>query len=467
MLNAKKVWDKLSNSEKIVLSIILIFSLLRIAAVWLPTSYIWDEAAYIGMAQGLQRELPFGWIQSFHEVFFRAPLLVYGIYAFTLIFQNAEFAAKFFISVVSVLNIIAIYYAGKIVANKKVGLISAAILATNPFNLLFSFKILVENLFGFLVTMSLIFFFRSEQNKKYLLAFVFSLALAIYSRYSGILLVPAVFVALLVFRRDWLKEIFKNKYFYLATFLFVILLIPIINGARGQLNERSALPSGHYLIYWIPLMGTVFPISLYGIWKGIKDKKILFFLVILFLLLIGHELIATRLRYIVFLVPLFSVITAYGFVKIGKLRFANVLFLILLIANGVIGLILVMNSTSPPLINIPVSLKDPLGFGELNSEKYESYRIAGLELKEASSPDDIVLSDSCVFVNIYSERACYWFANKDYLDPVKDLTSFINRTNVKWIYVVDKDAIKILSNFTLTKIYEDEFVRVYELMKRT
>src|SRR3972149_9215263 len=99
--------------QKLLIIIVLAFSILRVGLFWINSSYTWDEAAYIGMAQGLDGGLPFGWVQeSFHEVFFRAPLMVYGIYAFTTIFQNAEIAAKFFISIVSILNVAAIYYLG-------------------------------------------------------------------------------------------------------------------------------------------------------------------------------------------------------------------------------------------------------------------------------------------------------------------------------------------------------------------
>jgi len=458
------VEEKIFN--RLIILLIALFLLVRLEYVWTPISYLWDEAAYIGMADGLMKGLPYGWIQpSFHEAFFRAPLLTYGIAAIALILKNAEISAKLFMSVISVLSVVVAYYLGKIIGDKKIGLVSALILATNPFHLLFSFKILAENLFGLLIILSIVFLFLSEKNKKYLIAFILVLSLAIYSRYSGVILIPVVIIALLIFRRDWLKEIFTSKYFFVSAILFTLLMIPILTGAQSQLSERRGMLSGHYLVYWIPLMGAVFPFSLYGVWKSKKSKNIFVLVTIVFLLLVGHEFIATRIRYILFSLPLISIITAYGFAQIKNRKLSAQILILLVVVNGVLGLLLVINSSEPSLLKFPVTLRDPLGFGEINSEKYESYKIASLELKKISNPDDVVLSDSCVFVNIYSERACYWFANKDYLDPVKNLATFVNRTDVKWIYVVDKDALKSLPTNRLTTIYENDFVGVFELIK--
>jgi 4-amino-4-deoxy-L-arabinose transferase-like glycosyltransferase len=455
--------------RKILIVLIILFSAIRLLSVFMPLAYLWDEAAYIGMAKGLIKGLPYGWVQeSFHEVLFRAPLLTYSIYVFTLLFRNAAIAANFFISLISILSIVLVYFLGKRLLDKKLGLISAAILATNPLHLFFSFKVLTENFFGFLITLSIFFLFLSEKNKKFLLAFTITLVLSIYSRYSGILLVPAALVALFLIKRDWLKEIFTSKYFFLSIIIFALLFIPILTGVRGQLNERGEkIPTGHYLIYWIPILGTVFLFALFGIWKSLKlkEKNILIIVAIVFLLLIGHEFVAIRLRYIIFLLPLLTLIAAYGFMKAEKMKFIKIALITLLLINGLLGFGLVLVSANPALIKLPFNLRDPFGFGELAPERYEGYKIAGLQLKNASSNQDVVISDSCVFVNIYSGRKCYWFANEDYLDSIKDVNNFIKENNVKWVYVIDQDAVKELSNFTLTKVYGNEFATVYEIMK--
>lgn len=459
--------------RKILIAIIILFSSLRLLSILMSLAYLWDEAAYIGMAQGLKNGLPYGFVQeNWSDAPFRAPLLIEAVYVLTLVLGNAVIAAKVLITVVSVASIVSVYYLGRLISDRRFGLVAAAITATMPFHIFFSFKILVENFFGFLIIWSLIFLFLSEKNKKFLLAFAVTFVLAVYARYSALILLPAATIALLLFKRETLKDILKSKYFFVSLLVIGLLLVPIFNGARNQLSERRGFLYGHYLIYWMPVVGIIFPLALYGFWKCVKvnNKNLRIIAALVILILIGHEFVATRTRYIVFLLPVFSLIAAYGFVQLEKKKFSSILLIILLLVNGIIGILLVIFSTAPQMFQL-TTIKDPLGFGDFSPTVYESYKDAGIMLKTASSEKDAVISDSCVFVNIYSERKCYLVVNEtiNYLKstPLDKVSEVVKNENVKWVYVIGsnmEDTLRrSLSDMEWMSVYRSDYVRVYKI----
>lgn len=480
------MWGK-DSLEKTLIFIIVTFSVLEVGLFWINPAYSWDEVAYIDIAHGLYQGYSFGTITgSFTEAIFRPPLLAVTLYLLYLITGFSEIATKLLIPIFTIATTVLIYFFGKKFFNKKLGLIAAAVYATFPGTIFFSYRVLLENYFAFLLIADLFLYFLARDNKKFLIPLGFTLALTALVRYSGILIIPSFLIAAFFTDKKHLKEILTSKYLPLSILIFLLALSPWVQfnfknygspvGAGTTFLSLSRFDAyfGHYFLYWIFIVGVISPFVAYGVWKYRTNSFIFFCSIVLLILILGHDAIELDMRYIVFTLPLFAVVAAYGMQQLERKKFIPIILLLLIFVNVFAGYFVTWSFAYPRESSNLITKIIEIGPNKMRRlDEHISYKEAALELKSASKEDDKVISNACIFVWFYTNRTCYWFGNntdkniqfKDLNDPRK-ISDFIANNQIKWAYVMKgySDS-NLLQNLKIKEIYQNNYVVVYEFTK--
>src|SRR3989344_4096151 len=343
-----------SKYYNVIFLLLIISILLKPALFFLNTAYTWDELAYIEISKGVLKGFPYGQITAtISEAPFRPPLLSWILVFTYKILGSSDVVTNFVMPIVTVFAVFAVYKLSEEFYGKKFALLSATAFSTIPATILFSHRVLPENLFALFLISSLYLLYRSLDGRRYLVPLAVVLAIAGMLRYSGFMLVLTIFILTVVFEKKWFIETIKSRWFWVSVLVFFIVLIPwflislenysSLTGSLemfySRLSEstlyKEKIP-GHYFIFWIIPVAFLTPFVLIGIKDAYKsnDKKIRIILFSLVLLLVAHELNAASLRYIVFLMPLFAILAAYSVRNNEKLL---KLFVFALLVNALSG----------------------------------------------------------------------------------------------------------------------------------
>ncbi len=273
------------------------------------------------------------------------------------IFGYNEFVGKGFSAAAGVLSIIAIYYLGKELFNKHVGVITAFLLAINYFAIYYSLETRSYAMLMLLSIMSYTYFVKVlKQPSKYnvLLYWVITIVL-FYTHYFGFFLVATQVVLFLIYiimlpsRR---KELFKLAAY--TSLVFIISLIPIIPFIIKNSGFNAwwlGTPSPYFFIQYIfsyfhskpitQLLAFSATISIYFLAKNTTDKNARLGLMILLVwIIIGYflpylrsvlsaPLITNRNTIIVLpAILMFASYAIWRFPKMLKLAFLLLVFLL-------------------------------------------------------------------------------------------------------------------------------------------
>lgn len=120
---------------------------------------------------------------------FHPPFYYLFLKLWSNVFGYSEISLRFPSVIFGVLTAYVVYLIGKKLFNAKVGLIAAILMATNPLAVYYSQEARMYSMAMFLVSASVLFLL----HKKHLL-FVLSLAIALYSDYMPVLMLPVFFM---------------------------------------------------------------------------------------------------------------------------------------------------------------------------------------------------------------------------------------------------------------------------------
>jgi len=151
-----------------------------------------------------------------------------------LLFGYTIFVARIFSAVIGVLGVFSIYLLGKEIMNKKVGLISAFLLAINAFHLYYSQEVRMYSLLLLLSVLSfyrLVLFLKSITYKNAIWYGVFT-GLMLFTQFFGLfVLVSQLFILLIVLvRLEHKKD--KLQFFYkslLSGAIITAIFLPAVN----------------------------------------------------------------------------------------------------------------------------------------------------------------------------------------------------------------------------------------------
>lgn len=403
----------------IFLGIILFALIIRIYYFVLTNGQVlwWDEAEYMNMA----RVFAFGGDYNFGPV---RPILFSLISAVSLKFLNTEILPRLFILILSLASVIGIYYLGKELYNKTVGLVSSFLMSIFYLGLFFTYRLLVDLPSLTFFIFSALFFFKYFKTKTgkflYLASFILAIG-TLFKLSTAFILVPCLIYLLVTERLNFLKK----KEIWIAAAIFVITLLPyiiwgysefggfVLTQASSHVAPESYLNGFGILMNYLKLFPTYFSWSIlmafiFGLFlmykvvlyfdlliKGDTKLKQDFFLILIFLIpliLISMLINHNENRYIMIVFPIVLIISssfiekAYGFLKEKNKIIAVILLGILFFFAASYQI-----KTADALIK--------------NKEtSYLDVRTAGLWLKDNSDNSDIIITKSQPQIRFYSER---------------------------------------------------------------
>ena len=179
----------------------------------------------------------------FFEAFgeFKNAFAVYPVVPFIAIFGLTEASVRYAQAAFGILNVVLIFFLGKVLWNSTVGLLSAFVLAISPWHIHLSrFIIESHNAFLLFIISGSLFSILAKRNKwrsKYLIIAVIFFGLSFYTYFAARIFTPLLLLGLLFFWRKDIAVLFKNytNRALLALLLFILILVPfLLHMASGQ-----------------------------------------------------------------------------------------------------------------------------------------------------------------------------------------------------------------------------------------
>ncbi len=232
------------NNFLILLVIVLLFAFLlrTIQLAQTPSGFHADEASFYVNAVALSQtgmdedgnRVPFS-LASFIDP--KPALYSYLQIPFLYLFTNQIFAARFVSIVLAMLSLVAVYLFVQEFSDKKIALLTTAVLAVSPWHLIVSRgtqEVIASFLFLVTTLLCLTFFLKREKtNRIFLLcSFFFTSFLSMYFYHSAKVVLPFLVITLIAYHYKKTKTSFKNG--------VLVLILVIFAGVSSLLVQESS-----------------------------------------------------------------------------------------------------------------------------------------------------------------------------------------------------------------------------------
>lgn len=352
--------NKTKNNTIIYLVVIIVIAtLLRLLFLeTIPGGFSCDEAANGYEAYSIletMRDRYGKFMPLFLKVLgndYRESLYIFITVPFIKIFGLNEFGTRFPAALCGILTVVAVYYFVKECFNNRVALISALLLAINPWHIQFNRIAFRVNLLPLLLVLGLLFFAKSFKNPKYLplTGLMFGLSLWTYSSARAFISLFVLGLTIIFYKHLW-----RNRVQTLIAFiLFIAIFLPLFKFWISPQGMTRARQTGvainletiqNYLSYFSPKFlffsgendknlnlakfGCLYAFELVTVTVGIffiarenrKERAILLLWLIFYPIPAALAGPASALRSFVG-APLFAILSAYGATQlIDRFRF--------------------------------------------------------------------------------------------------------------------------------------------------
>ena len=438
---------EIMRNEKIFLILICLPLVMFIGT---NQGYFWDEAVFLGLSNNIPQG---NYYINLYQESYRPPLFPMILSVFYL---SGDFL-KIIPIIFTITTIITTYYLVKKIINQKVALLSAAFIATAPWIIYYSQRILTETLFMMLFTASVFLIYLSTEKKK-LLPLTFSLfGLVFLAKYQAILLIPIFFFYILIIKKT---SILKTKEFFISLVIFLIILVPwfyigftyytnpyelyIDQLNNGLINPPEAFqgPFYFYIINSIGIFGvSIILLPLFLRKKVLKNKfNILLLISMIIIILFFSTMERKEYRYIVSFSGVFYIAAAYSLISIEKnFKDRKVLFYL------VVALILATNLLMASQVML---------YGKYSGQNVMD---ASLFLQQRVTENDFIIGQNYPVINYFSNANVL-----DYPKTEEEFTALAKKYNVKY-FVVDygefglPDYINEINSEEIAEFGEDEY----------
>jgi len=310
------------------------------------------------------------------------PPLYYFVLRAFLALGDSEFAVRLPSALWGVVTIPLLYALGRRLFGEKVGLVSALLLATNPFHIFYSQEARMYSQLGFFTLLSAFFFLRAwqEGRKRDWLGFVLSTVAALYTQNTAVLCLAALGIFVLL---HWRKTREKWRALAIALGSVALLFLPWLVYLPGQMArvgtqfwlERPSVKElfdtlslflfGHALsplmaIVALPVELCVVVLPLFLCWWDLQKEEMsrepLSFLLCLFAVPMGSSFLVSQV-WPIFLARTF-IISAFALLVLlawGLMRMPRLLAALLIIPGlAVVGLSLYNSYANPVYAKPPM-----------------------------------------------------------------------------------------------------------------
>ncbi|KJJ84389.1 dolichyl-phosphate-mannose-protein mannosyltransferase family protein [Candidatus Omnitrophus magneticus] len=325
----------------------------------------WDEGFYASVARSMIERGD--WINLyFADVSWcdKPPLCMWMTAIFYKLFGVNEFSARFFSAFSGIGACLIAYLLGKKLFSKKIGLISALLLAGTCHFIQFAKAGTLDMPLTFFVSLAVYFFILSEENKRFILCFFIAWALAFMVKSFGSFSIFAIVIVYSAIQRNW-KNIF-NRYTLPGVFIFFIIIsiwhIAAFHDSwetflqqsfRSHLWTRTGQAidnhTGGILTYinvilykakpWGVLGLAGIPFLLLNLVRKKINSQAWIILVWVIFYLVAFSIVKTKLHwYIMPIYPAIMIIAAVFLEKILKSKTIAIVFIVTIISVGYFGI---------------------------------------------------------------------------------------------------------------------------------
>ncbi|VVB80292.1 Dolichyl-phosphate-mannose-protein mannosyltransferase [uncultured archaeon] len=450
LLKVKK-WLK-DPQNLVLIGILLLALVLRLYYFFLTTNQPlwWDESEYMLKAKSFAFGTPdTGW-------WYGRPILFSVISSFFFKVGLGELGIRFLWVLVSLATVYLVFYLGKTLFNKKIGLIAALLASLSYIDLFYTLRLLVNLPEVFFALLAYALFVKVEfgqGSKKLIWAIIPIILIGVLIRFTVGLTIIVLLVFLLSIKG---LKLLKEKEWYISILIGLLLFLPygiyswikygnpvyvimsVLVGSTGQravgdtpfkifIDYIKYLPSYTQIVLFIFfIIGLVVILfNLVILFDKIKSessqKKNLFIIIAFLIPLIYFGFFVNHFedRYLSLALPFIFIITAYGlflaynFIKIHINKIIALVFILGILLFGCYSMYTNSNAIITDKIN-----------------SYSDLRDTGIWIKTNSLPTDAIISAAVPELTYYSERPTYHHA-----DNLTGELSLITEKNVKFLVI--------------------------------
>jgi hypothetical protein len=379
-----------------------------------------------------------------------SPPLDYIILHFLLILGKSDFIVRLPSALFGVGSIAAVYLLGAELYSKKVGLISAFLIAISPYCIWYSQEARMYSLFLFLSILSIYFFFRWLKTDSTVLwaAYLILTTLALYTHYFAffIIVVQTVFIIFILFGRKikGVNTLFRGGLipkFISSLVLMFIIFLPWLNvflSQTGDLNRVlwyglpadarffytiSGLVIGAFNQYWGMAAIAIFCITAFGILYSLNDHTdrtilLLFWAVLPIMATFTLSYLRgpmTTDRNMIFIIPAFIILFAKGISDLDILCSKSISDIIKQIGVVPPGTVIVMVLMIIALLTVPAIER---GYAQ---EKEDWQGLSDYLTRQVGNTDLIVIfRDSAEHLKYYYKGSAEIISLPQRLDDLKN-----------------------------------------------
>ncbi|MFH1593021.1 MAG: glycosyltransferase family 39 protein [Candidatus Woesearchaeota archaeon] len=390
----------------------------------------WDEAEYLSTAKHWAMGIPY-------DINPQRPVLLPLLETIILFLGGGEGIIRFFLVLIPSIGVVIVsYLLGKEMFNKKIGLITSAIMGGFWLLLFNTVRMHVEAMLMFFVYLSIFCFWKGfvKENSKYKLLTGLFLGLGFLTKFTASLTVFSLLLFLFVIKRF---KMFKDKYFWLSGLIAFITILPHLIWSKINFGsffiflsagapavssliggEKISAPFGWHILgnvsHFTQLLFFVFffigLLTLYKLFLGFdliiknKSKELYahFFSIIFILINLAFYIFILRVAEDRWLLPI--ALPIFFFIALGLILLYNLLIKFKI--PKIIGLISIITILSIGIYS-QISFAD-----EIIKSKKETYlpvKQAALWMKENSKESDTIISASNPQTVYYAERKVIGF----------------------------------------------------------
>ncbi len=266
----------------------------------------------------------------------------------------SEVTGRLLSAIFGVLSVMALYFLGKELFNKKVGAFAAIILCFNEFSIYYAQENRAYSLLLLLSIVSTLFFgrFLKDSGKGYFILYIISVISVFYTHYFGFFILLTHIIYLLFCKREWIK--WNLKYFLSAFVIISLSIFPLLNNifSLAKIDEYWVVIPGwnfwwYYFIFYfksrflIVLFGLLLILALFKL-KSIKttEKSSVAFLVLWISTTYGFSYIRSLLstpllteRNTIIVLPAIILLISFGIYQIKKPLFQGLLIVLIIFSS--------------------------------------------------------------------------------------------------------------------------------------
>lgn len=428
--------------------------------------HYWDETVYLQHAEIIAGESP----DNYDEFEFRPPL--FPILLTPIVFlTESVMSTHIVVSLLSTLGIFVTYWLAEDLFGTEAAIASSVIYALSPLAIRLSHEILVDSVLPLLWVATAASLYRGLNEDSYIgyIAAGVFLGLSVLMKFTSLVLIPAVILAVLVYRRDEIRRLYRERdiggfseFNYLVPITFVLTLLPYLLWSYFTFDSPF-----HVFVEAMSLSGATDPFMTYieGLTSYIllpfyigvavyfrffkRNFEHLYLIIFILALVLPAQfwLGNKELRFLLPIVPFLAIIAGRGFSLLNEKFDLSTYWIIALLSF----LILI----SSPLLVSELDNRNPLQRGLVMDSWHPPVEDASLWLENKSDQDAVVYTNyRYPPIGYYSKRTVKLISNSEPLNKSELEPGYVYYSDSSPFRYPEKQRLVSDEDFVLNKTFD-------------